>query len=388
MQNGRMKILVSTSLLSPYRTDWLNELGKYADVKILCLHEDDREREKEWLAKRPKNCVCQSMKGKTIPKIGKISRDFIKELKRNGELYDVVILDGYGFATQVLNMRYLNRKKIPYFVNVDGIVPQDKKRGFVEKFKKQLLSKVPYFLCGSKPTNKILKGYGVKEERIFNHPFTSLFEADVEERAVRAEEKKALREKLGIIEEKVVISVGRFSYLNGYGKGYDAILRAAKKAGKDIGWYIVGGQPTEEFAKLTKDYGLTNVHYVDFKGKEELKEYYKASNLFVLMTVSDVWGLVVNEAMANGLPVITTDKCVAGLELIKEGENGHIIAVGDDEGLKERVTAFFADEKKAEEMSKNALETIRPYTIENMAKTHVEVFEKILKSEVSGFGKN
>ena len=47
-----MKILVSTTLLSPYRTDWLNELAKEADVTIYRLYTENAEREKAWLAKR------------------------------------------------------------------------------------------------------------------------------------------------------------------------------------------------------------------------------------------------------------------------------------------------------------------------------------------------
>lgn len=43
------------------------------------------------------------------------------------------------------------------------------------------------------------------------------------------------------------------------------------------------------------------------------------------MTVGDVWGLVINEAMAHGLPVITTNKCVAGLDLIENGKMGILL---------------------------------------------------------------
>lgn len=52
-----------------------------------------------------------------------------------------------------------------------------------------------------------------------------------------------------------------------------------------------------------------------------------AADIFVHPTREDIWGLVVNEAMAKGLPVITTDRCVAGLELIKNESVGRIVPV-------------------------------------------------------------
>ena len=53
------------------------------------------------------------------------------------------------------------------------------------------------------------------------------------------------------------------------------------------------------------------------------------ADIFVHPTETDVWGLVINEAMAHGLPIITTDGCVAGLELVKNNDNGFIIPVNN-----------------------------------------------------------
>ena len=372
-----MKILVSTSLLSPYRVDWLNELGKYAQVDILYLNEGNAERNQQWLSKRGENCTYTLMQGKTYPKVGKISGDFIKLHKKKGREYNVVIMDGYGYADQMRNLAYLNRKRIPYYVNIDGAVPRAKEGKLSRLLKQRTISKVPYFLCGSKATGEILKNYGSKDERIVYHPFSSLYQADIYENAPTAQEKAELRKKLGITEKHVVLSVGRFSYMNGYGKGYDALIRAAQQLPENVGWYIVGGAPTEEFVKIVEDTGLHNIHFVDFMDKESLKEYYRAADIFALMTVGDVWGLVINEAMACGLPVITTDMCVAGVELITDDENGFIVKVGDDIALAQHVKEILAEPEKVEKMGQKAIEVIKYYTIENMAKVHMKAFEKI-----------
>lgn len=115
-----------------------------------------------------------------------------------------------------------------------------------------------------------------------------------------------------------------------------------------------------------------------FKKKEELVKYYKASDLFVLPTREDVWGLVINEAMARGLPVITTDKCVAGLELISDYENGFIVPVERADILAERIEDVMSDERLATRMAEASLEKIRPYNIENMASQHFNILRKIM----------
>ena len=93
----------------------------------------------------------------------------------------------------------------------------------------------------------------------------------------------------------------------------------------------------------------------------------------MLPTREDIWGLVINEAMAYGLPVITTDRCVAGLELVEEGRNGYIVPVEDEQVLADKMRAALASDMEA--MGKASLEKIRPYTLENMARVHAEIFE-------------
>lgn len=372
-----MRILVSTSLLSPYRVDWFNELGKYTEVDILYLEEGNKERNQEWLAKRPENCKYQLMRGVRFPAIGKISFDLIKKVRKGS--YDIVICDGYGFVTQLFNILFLNSKKINYFMNVDGAVLKEKEKLFVSWIKRRILSSVPFFLCGSKETSKILVSYGANSDKIIHHHFSSLYKADLYSSVMSEVEKCELRRKLRITEKNVIISVGRFSYLNGYGKGYDVLLRVASQLkNSDIGWYIIGGKPTEEFEEMTSSLQLTNVHYIDFKPKEELKEYYRAADIFVLMTVGDVWGLVINEAMACGLPVITTNKCVAGVELVEEGKNGYIVNVGDDNTLALCIKRLIDNPNVVANMGKASIDRIQDYTIESMARTHIDAFNKVV----------
>ena len=168
----------------------------------------------------------------------------------------------------------------------------------------------------------------------------------------------------------MVLAIGQFIRR----KGFDILMHAACSLDKDVGIYIVGGEPTEDYLQMRASLGLDNVHFVGFQKKEALSRYYRAADLFVLPTREDIWGLVINEAMAYGLPVITTDRCVAGLELVEEGVNGSIVPVGDDAALAGKMKEILSSD--LEKMGTASLEKIRAYTIENMAKAHVAIFEK------------
>ena len=62
-----------------------------------------------------------------------------------------------------------------------------------------------------------------------------------------------------------------------------------------------------------------------------------AADVFVMPTREDIWGLVINEAMAYGLPVVSTDKCIAALELVKNGRNGYIIPPNQPKEIAQKV---------------------------------------------------
>ena len=82
--------------------------------------------------------------------------------------------------------------------------------------------------------------------------------------------------------------------------------------------------------------------------------------------------------MSQGLPVITTNKCLAGLELIKQEENGYIVNILDRMNLLKTTRCFFKDDRvKINKLRDNCLKSIESYTIENMASMHIEVLKNI-----------
>ncbi len=157
------------------------------------------------------------------------------------------------------------------------------------------------------------------------------------------------------------------------------MIKAYKNLDKEVGIYIIGGKPSQEYLELKKKYKMDNLHFIDFMSKSEILKWYKAVDLFVLPTREDIWGLVINEALSQGLPVITTDKCIAGLELINSNENGFIVKCENKNELLEATKCFFTKrEQEIDLMKMQSLEKIKEYTIENMVKQQINVFRRNL----------
>ena len=110
-----------------------------------------------------------------------------------------------------------------------------------------------------------------------------------------------------------------------------------------------------------------------------MKKYYYSADIFVLPSRYETWGLVINEAMAYGLPVITTDMCIAGTALIQDGINGYIVETDNVNMLREKLKLLIEDEEKCREMGAMNNELIQTWTLENMGKIMCDNIERFLK---------
>lgn len=217
----------------------------------------------------------------------------------------------------------------------------------------------------------MLVKHGASITNTYIYPFSSLPEKEIDKGIRSKEDKEQLRKELGIREERVIVSVGQYIFR----KGFDTLLKALSNERNNVGVYIIGGkEPTQEYINIIKERRLKNVHFVDFQKKNELIKYYHVADLFVLPTRDDIWGLVINEAMACGLPVITTNQCVAGCELIKPFENGFLVDCEDIEDLSEKINYLLDDEERRKIMAQNNIQKMKGYSLEKMATEHYKIF--------------
>lgn len=361
-----LKVLYLTSNPSPYRVDFFNELSNSCDLTVAYEKKKLSHRHEKWtnnVQVRFKEIYLKSFFNSSL------CLSIIPYLNKS---YDVIVVGGYSTLTGMLAIQWLKLRRIPFILNVDGgFIKNDNKILFF--IKRYFISSAYTWLSTSEKTTQYLLHYGAKKDKIHVYPFTSIRNSEIIQSILSEDEKKLIKSKLNIKEEKVILSVGQFIHR----KGFDILIKAMRELPDNYGIYIIGGKATQEYLEMKKKYSLENLYFIDFMNKKELEEYYLAADLFAFPTREDIWGLVINEAMAKGLPVITTDRCMAGLELIREGSNGFIVPVEDINELAFKTKVILEDNKLRENMKKESLKTISKYTIEEMTIRHLEIFQEI-----------
>lgn len=365
-----MKVLYLLNIPSPNRVDFFNEFGKLCELTVLFETEASTERDESWKNYQFKNFQGIILPGKRMSLDTAFCPSVIKYLKR--ERYDYVIIANLASPTGLLAVAWLKMKRIPYCYEGDGGIA-GKKTGMKARLKRFIISSAQLCFSTTNDFDKYCMVYGAEQEKIRRYPFSSIFEADILKEVSSEKYKESLRKELAIKENRIVLSVGRIIHL----KGFDVLLNAfAEINDPEWGLYIIGGKANKEFQEIIIEKKIKNVHFIDFKLPNELKKYYEAADIFVMPTRSDTWGLVINEAMAAGLPVITTYACGAGTEMIVPEKNGFLYEPEDIDALKKYLLVLMRCSVMRREIGEKALETVHEYTLEKMAEVHYRVLKK------------
>lgn len=349
-----MKICWLTTVAAPYTIRLFEEIAKKEELCVVLDDAQEENRNDEWK-------IIQSDSFRLYV-IDKNYRNRIKELAKEYDiLVDGMYLSKYGFIA-VSEFKKQNKKVV---MAADGGIP--KNRGFIiNGLMSYLMKRHDHFLSSSVITDRYFNFYGVDSDKISHYRFTPLSDDDIFANQLLSYHKNELREKLGIDDKFTIISVGQPIER----KGFDILVKAYLESGltEKANLYIIGGKAQDKVQKIIDDNYLTNVHFVELIGSKELSEYYAASDLFVLCTREDIWGLVIQEAMSYGLPVITSDNCVAGLHF-ENKDNSVIICRSEDvEDFAKAILLMFEKEDDRVKMSEKALESVRSYTIENSSR--------------------
>jgi UDP-glucose:(heptosyl)LPS alpha-1,3-glucosyltransferase len=173
-----------------------------------------------------------------------------------------------------------------------------------------------------------------------------------------------LRRELGFSDSDIIMLFASNEFKR---KGLKILLEAAAlpMQNAQVKLLIVGGDNPHEYLSLAKSLGVGG--QIQFPGlRQDMNRFYAASDIFVLPTKLEPFGLVITEAMASGLPVITS-RLAGAAELIKDGETGLLLNNPENPGeLQDKIFKLIRDAAYRQKLGKQGAEAMQQYSWERV----------------------
>ena len=251
----------------------------------------------------------------------------------------LVLVSGWGFATSLRALAWAVRHGVPTVLLSESAHGDSPRRGPAEWCKARLVRLASAYLAGGVRHLDYLVGMGVPATRIFLG-YDAVDNAHFAAGADRARSQAGtLRAQLGL-PERFFLASARFVPRKNLALLIEAFARYRRDAGAG-GWSLVvlgGGELAAELHAQVERLGLADaVLFPGFRGYDELPVWYGLASCFVHASTSEQWGLVVNEALASGLPVIVSERCGCVPELVADGRNGFAFDPFSTDALVERL---------------------------------------------------
>jgi glycosyltransferase involved in cell wall biosynthesis len=290
-------------------------------------------------------------------------------LVRKGN-FDAIVTNGYAFLSYWIAILAAKFSGVPVIVTSDAVELDRDGKGWKVPIKKFLLPcvyRLPEAVCvPSSAGITFVRGLGIPQDKVFlthytvdNHYFRS--QAEV---ASRVE----VRRGWNILPQApVALFCGKLSGL----KSPQDLLRAFARAGLEQAYlvYVGDGPLRRELEAEARRRGVgERVRFLGFVNQSRLPEVYAASDILVLPSKHEPFGLVVNEAMCCGLPVVVSDRMGARMDLVEGYETGFVFPAGDLEALASILRELLLDRGRLRRMGEAARERMETWSF----REHVE----------------
>ncbi len=293
--------------------------------------------------------------------------DIIEEIIKGN--FDAFLVMGWQLKSYWQAIRACHRCNVPVLVRGDSHL--DTARSWLKKCVKVVVHRWimrqfdGYLIVGQKAKEYLLH-YGARESRMF---FSPHFIDNVwfKKQAADSNKNETLN-SLGCNKNfRTILFVGKFTSI----KRPADIVRAVdilKECCPDLEVQVlfVGSGTLQAKIKEIAHQSKAPIVFAGFKNQSELPAIYSASDLFVLPSDGETWGLVVNEAMACGTPAIVSEMVGCAPDLIEKGTTGATFPVGDVESLATAMGEFL-NKKQSRGVQKMISSKMAVYSVENAA---------------------
>lgn len=373
-----MKIAYLTNIPSPYRIAmmeaWARELARNG-AELATYYTDEGDQGRGWDV-RPTVGV-REVRLKTLFSVrgyGRFNLGLFRMVREN----DVVMIGGFeqaSYLASALLARLMRRKVVLLF---DGFSP---KRMESDPLHARIIKKLTARLChgffanGSVGRAFLVNRLGVDHRKVFNQ-YLSVPTGDIEAEMAAGRSRKELRLELGLPRDRVILASCGYLIER---KRPDLIIDALAlihPARRPVALFIGRGPLETELVEQAKKRGV-DIRFAGFRQGRDLAKHYLASDALVLASRDDPWGLVVNEAMAAGLPIVCSDACGANLDLVEEDVTGFDFSSGSADDLAFAIEKLVSSDLPA--MGRAARARIAGWTPEHSAKSLMACIESLAR---------
>ena len=217
--------------------------------------------------------------------------------------------------------------------------------------------------------------YGVADHRIIFSPY-SVDDEFFQGEEVRLRPKRAeIRKALGVHDDRpILVSCGKLYHY----KQPLLLLKAFQRLRRDQPCalvYVGDGVMRADVERIVREEQIPDVTVTGFVNQSRISEMYVAGDVLVLPSVVEQWGLVVNEAMYFGLPLVLSDKVGCGADLVRAGENGFIFDYQSTDALVDALTPLIVDRALRESFGAVSREIVTRYSLDRTADGVVKAFQ-------------
>lgn len=308
-----------------------------------------------------------------------IELNIIKELF--SRRLDVLIVHGYNSKTNLLAIIVAKWMGVRLILRGDNRLDSQvfKTMKLKQWIKRILFKSFDGFLAIGRLNHAYFANFGVPTERICFAPFCVNNDSFSSEGEMRSERRRLCRTKWGIPDNALVVLFASklsprkrpIDLIN----AYSTLIHLFPNA-----WLLLVGSGEDEgmLRARVAELQLSQVVFVGFQNQSFLPSIYAASDCFVLPADSEPWGLVVNEVMAAGLPVIVSDEVGCGVDLVEGRGTGFVYPCGDVDALAKALTALMESETLRYSMGKTALRMIKDWDVNTCVTETIAAVRRVL----------
>lgn len=377
----KRRLVIITEIISPYRIPLFNVLSEQpgVDLHVIFLAETDPTL-RQWKVYKQEIGFSYEVLPSWRKRIGGYNVLLNRGLGRAllAAKPDAILCGGYNYVASWRALWWARNRSAPFFLWSESNLQDIRKgRALVELLKNEFFRQCNGFVVPGKSAAEYLLSHGIKRETIFTAP--NAVDNDLfakEAAAARAKDNQlridlALPERYFLFAGRLVREKGVFELLSAYSR-LDGEMR------QEIGLVFAGDGPCRtELERQASSISPGLIKFVGFAQREQLAAYYALAEALILPTYSDTWGLVVNEAMACGLPVIVSRLAGSVLDLVTEDWNGKMIQPRDVESLRSALQSVAGCRNESLRMGANSLQRIAEYSPQRWSEGILRVLESL-----------